>query len=178
MQVQRYAPALVVLHWLLAILILLSLFMGSVFLQNMPNSDPNKIVALRAHMSMGTLILLLTLLRLVVRVKTTHPAPATTGMTWADKLGQATHWILYLLVILMALSGIAISVQAGLPAIVFQGVGSLPASFDEFAPRAAHGFIALLLMLFIALHIGAALYHQFVKKDHLLARMWFGKRQS
>jgi cytochrome b561 len=33
-----------------------------------------------------------------------------------------------------------------------------------------------LLLLLILLHIGAALYHQFLKKDHLLGRMWFGKQ--
>jgi cytochrome b561 len=38
-----------------------------------------------------------------------------------------------------------------------------------------HGFIAPALLLLVALHVGAALYHQFLLKDHLLARMWYGK---
>jgi cytochrome b561 len=32
-------------------------------------------------------------------------------------------------------------------------------------------------MLLIAGHVAAALYHQFVRKDGLLRRMWFGARQ-
>jgi cytochrome b561 len=39
-----------------------------------------------------------------------------------------------------------------------------------------HGIVAKLLMLAIALHIGAALYHQFVRRDGLLSRMGFGRR--
>jgi cytochrome b561 len=39
---------------------------------------------------------------------------------------------------------------------------------------AFHGLSWTLLLLLIALHIGAALYHQFLRKDNLLGRMWFG----
>ena len=73
-------------------------------------------------------------------------------------------------------SGVAMSVLSGLPAIVFQGVGSLPADFNALPPRAVHGIVAKLLMLLIALHIVAALYHQFVRRDGLLSRMGFGRR--
>jgi len=38
-----------------------------------------------------------------------------------------------------------------------------------------HGIVAKLLMLAIALHVGAALFHQLVRKDRLLSRMGFGK---
>ncbi|KAA0274983.1 MAG: cytochrome B, partial [Chloroflexi bacterium] len=32
-----------------------------------------------------------------------------------------------------------------------------------------------LLLALVLLHFGAAMFHQFIKKDNLLARMWFGK---
>jgi cytochrome b561 len=38
-----------------------------------------------------------------------------------------------------------------------------------------HGLFFFLSALLILLHIGAALYHQFILKDNLLARMWYGK---
>lgn len=59
-----------------------------------------------------------------------------------------------------------------------QQVVRLPASFDDLAPRAAHGFFATALALLIAAHVAAALYHQFIRKDGLLGRMWFGKRSG
>ena len=176
MQPARYHGALVALHWLLALLLIAALAIGTFALKTVPNSSPDKIDALRGHMIAGGLILLLTLLRLAVRLKTAHPAPASTGYALLDRLAPATHWALYGLVLLMAGSGVAMSVLAGLPGIVFGGVGSLPVNFDALPPRAVHGIVAKLLMLFIAMHIAAALYHQFVRRDGLLARMGFGRR--
>ena len=49
-QVSRYHPLLVTLHWVLAILIIAALIIGSFWLAAMPNSDPQKIVVLRVHM--------------------------------------------------------------------------------------------------------------------------------
>jgi cytochrome b561 len=86
---------------------------------------------------------------------------------------------LYLLLLLMAASGIATAVQAGLPGIVFGGSGALlPESFGIYRPRVAHGVIAKLLLALAVLHVLAALYHQFVRKDNLLSRMWFGRERA
>lgn len=172
----RYHRALVALHWLLALMLSGALVMGTFALAPTPNSSPDKIGALQGHMTVGGLILLLTLIRLVVRLKTAHPAPATTGNTLFDRLAPLTHWGLYGLVLLMAVSGVAISVLAGLPDIVFGGVGVLPLDFNSLLPRSVHGIVAKLLMLAIGLHIAAALYHQWVRRDGLLACMWLGPR--
>jgi cytochrome b561 len=171
-----YHGALVALHWLLAVLLLVALAMGTFALKTVPNTSPDKILALQGHMIAGGLILLLTLARLVVRLKTEHPAPATTGNALLDRLAPLTHWGLYVLVLMMAGSGVAMSVLAGLPGIVFGGVGNLPVNFDALPPRAVHGIVAKLLMLAIGLHIAAALYHQFVRRDGLLSRMGIGRR--
>lgn len=172
----RYHPALVVLHWLLALLLLGMLAYGSLVLAAIPNAAPEKIDALRGHMVAGLLILVLTLLRLVLRLRTQRPPPASTGHAMLDRLTPVVHWVLYGLVFAMAASGITMSALAGLPAIVFNGVGALPASFDALAPRAVHGIVAKLLMLLIAGHVGAALYHQFVRRDDLFSRLGFGRR--
>ncbi|MBI5443905.1 MAG: cytochrome b/b6 domain-containing protein, partial [Deltaproteobacteria bacterium] len=71
---------------------------------------------------------------------------------------------------------IAMALQAGLPAIVFGGSGApLPETFAIYAPRPAHGALGSLLTALVILHVAAALYHQFVRKDNLLSRMWFGR---
>ena len=93
------------------------------------------------------------------------------------KLFYLKMHMFYVVVILMAASGLAIANMAGLPEIVFQGSGApLPASFDQFPPRVAHGILAVVLMLLIAGHFLAFLYHQFIRKDRLFSRMWFGRR--
>lgn len=176
MTVSRYHPALVVLHWLLALMLAVALAMGSLVLEKLPNNDPEKIIALRGHMIAGALIALLMLARLVVRLRTAHPPALRTGIAWADRLAGPAHVLLYGLVFLMAASGIALSLTTGLPQVVFLDQGALPASFDGLTPRAVHGVASKLLLLAIALHIGAAVYHALVRHDGIMARMGLGRR--
>ena len=70
---KRYHPLLVSLHWLLAVLILFSLFAGSIILADMPNDNPDKIAILKVHIISGLVILVLMLLRLFVRIKMGKP---------------------------------------------------------------------------------------------------------
>jgi cytochrome b561 len=178
MTVKRYHPALVAIHWLSAALLLFALAMGSQILSAMPNSSPDKLGALQGHMIGGGLVLLLTLIRLVIRVKTSHPPAATTGMAWADRIAPLVHWALYALVLMMAGTGVAMSVAFDLPTIVFGGQGSLPPDFHTVVARSVHGLVSKLLFLLILAHVGAALFHRFVKKDGLLSRMAFGSRDG
>src|SRR5207247_7435923 len=75
--VSRYHPALVVLHWALALLIIAALGLGAVVMVKIPNASPMKVEALRSHMSGGMAILVLMLMRMVIRVRSSHPAPAS-----------------------------------------------------------------------------------------------------
>lgn len=171
----RYHSLLIGLHWLLAALILIMLVYGVAVLEHMPNESAEKIGALRGHMIMGFSIFVLTLIRLVVRLKTDKPAPASTGNALLDKLAPLAHGLLYLIVFLMVGSGIGISVAAGLPDIVFGASGAaLPHSLTIYPARVVHEIFAKVLLLIIVLHIAAALYHQFVRKDGLMSRMRFG----
>ena len=171
---KRYHPALVALHWFSAVLIILTLFAGLGTLGELPNT-PEKAPMLATHMMMGLLILALTIIRLVVRFTSKKPAPATAGHPILDKIGVATHWLLYLGALGMGLSGLGIALQSGIFPLLGGMEVSLPADFMVYPPRIGHGLVARLLLALIALHVGAALYHQFVRKDGLLGRMWFGK---
>ena len=176
---RRYHPLLVILHWLLALMIIMGLIMGSNVLAETPNTDPQKLISLAMHMGMGLLILVLTILRLIVRLSTRKPPHADIGNGLLNKGAVAAHWAFYLLVIAMCASGIGMSVLTGLPDIVFGGSGApLPPTFDHLPPRAAHGLFATLLTLLILAHVAAGLYHQFVRKDGLFGRMWFGEREG
>lgn len=174
----RYHPALVALHWLLAVLLIVGLIVGNFLLDPIAEADPAKLDALRSHMIAGLVIAALMIIRLVIRLRTSHPPEADIGVPLLNKVARWAHWALYIAVFGLIASGIGMSILAGLPPIVFGGSGDpLPVSFDDLPPRMAHGIFATALALLIAGHIAAALYHQFVRKDGLLARMWFGKRQ-
>ena len=170
----RYHPALVVLHWLLAFCLIGLLIAGSTILAPLPNTDPGKLMSFRLHMGLGLITLVLMLLRLAVRLTTRRPAPVDTGNALLNRLAPATHWALYVLAFAMALSGMAFSRASGLPDAVF-GNGAMPASFDHPA-RVVHTVASRLLMLLIALHVAAALWHQFIRRDGLMSRMALRRR--
>ena len=168
----RYHPALATLHWLLAAMIVGALAAGTFLLAPVANADPAKMFSFRAHMSLGVAILALTLVRLALRLATRKPAPATTGTPALDRLAGLTHWAFYALVIAMCASGIALALAAGLPQIVFFGTGDpLPINFNTYTAWDVHGALANGLMALIALHVAAALWHHFIRKDGLLRRM-------
>ena len=56
-------------------------------------------------------------------------------------------------------------------ASIFAGTSVMPENFNHLSTRLAHGIFTKLLVLVLLIHIAAALYHQFVLKDHLLRRM-------
>jgi cytochrome b561 len=174
--VARYQPALVLLHWLMAPLAIVALAAGTLVLAKIPNVDPMKVGALRVHMMGGTLLLVLMLIRLVVRLRTAHPARMSTGSSALDRVAWLSHRLLYVLVLGQAGSGLYLALEAGLLDVLFGGHGALPADFWAFPVRSVHYAISRLLMALIALHVAAALYHTFILRDGLLRRMSFGKR--
>lgn len=173
----RYHPVIVVLHWVLALGIIFSLIAGTFMLAETPNSDPAKMNGLAIHMGVGIVILLLTLVRIVTRLRTQAPDAVEGSSPMLEKLAHAAHGLLYVGVIVMAASGIAMSLAVDLGGIVFFGSGApLPENFDDLAPRFVHGLAAKGLMALIVLHFLAAAYHQHILKDGLMSRMGFGRK--
>jgi cytochrome b561 len=83
---------------------------------------------------------------------------------------------MYLVLFVMPLSGIAMSQAGGHPISVF-GWLTLPEMIGknpEIGKIAAiiHQTTAWILIALISVHILAAFYHQFCRKDYLLTRMW------
>jgi cytochrome b561 len=77
----------------------------------------------------------------------------------------------------MAGTGLTTAILARLNEIVFAGSGApLPPDFTILPTFEAHFWLALILASCIALHVLAAIYHEFVRHDRLSPRMWFGRR--
>ncbi len=171
---KRYHPAHVAIHWLMALLVIMMLGIGKLVMPGVSPEDPQKVMMLQSHAYIGGAIAILLIIRLILRFTTQRPAPADAGNAFLNFVGKAVHFLLYLLLIGMALSGLGLFLMAGLSS-VFSGAKPYPSNFFDFLPRMGHGLTSWLLLALIALHVGAALYHQFIRKDNLLARMWFGK---
>ena len=170
----RYQPVLVALHWFIALMIIGLLCLGFFVLAKMPNSDPHKLDILVWHMTGGMVVLVLMIPRLIIRIWSARPAKAAAGSPLLDRLAPIAHDALYVIVFLMIATGWT---TGWLISDVFQpNGGPLPSTFAMLPTFQAHAVLAALLVILIAGHIAAALYHQLVLKDGLFRRMWFGQR--
>ena len=174
---KRYHPILVVIHWVMLVLIVKAWTSGQFVLEHIPNWDPEKIDALRMHMTVGLIVGALLILRLITKLRSEQPPHAKTGFAFMDKAGVWAHWAFYVVILLIVASGIGTALFTGLIETVFQGSGApLPDNFDDVPPLDAHEFGAAILFLLVTGHVIAALYHQYWLQDGLFSRMWFGKR--
>jgi cytochrome b561 len=175
---KRYNPALVSLHWIIAILIF-----GTFLLAGEDEGGAAATIAgiptMGVHMLLGITILVLLTIRLIIRWRTQHPDWATTGNRFLDKVGEITHWALYIFTFGMTITGISLAMRGNRLARVLGLASAAPSGQFRsigFSIGMFHGAIWFFLLLLILLHVGAALYHQFILKDNLLGRMWYGKQ--
>lgn len=169
----KYRGVMIALHWIVALIVIFSLVVGKLWLAPLANAEPFKLTLLSGHMISGLLVLALMVWRVIARLRGPNPAPVQSGSALIDFVAKVTHAALYLLVIAMGISGMVLSQTAGLPGIVFGGVGELPESFASFPAKAVHEMLSGLLIALILLHLVAAIWHQVVKRDNLMARMSF-----
>ncbi len=174
-EVLRYHPALAFLHWLLAVAILSMFALGFFVLDEMKSTDPEKVGLSILHVIGGITVLVLTFARLFIRVRKPRPAPVSTGKPMADKLATGVHHLLYTLTVLVVVAGLALAYSADLFSILFLHTGTLPKDYEDFTSHDVHGLLANSLMVVIGLHFAAALYHQYILKDDLFARMSLGR---
>lgn len=171
---KRYSPVLVVLHWMLALFVMIALFMGF-DIATLSHEVDLKVDRLVVHMIAGVIIGFAFLLRLVIKWLQPCIEPNQTDHSVIARLVKVYHSGLYILVLGVVVSGITMAIEVDFPRIVAQG-GVMPEELTSLVSRKLHGLITRILLLAVVVHILAALYHQLVLKDQLLLRMWFGKR--
>ena len=150
----RYTRRQILLHWGVAALVLMQFLfnepMGQAFDRWMDQGQKVASGGVILHIVTGVAIFVLVVWRLIIR-RNAPKAPEEPGL-----LGMAaklTHGLLYLLLLLLPLTGLA------------AWVGGIEAGAEM------HEIGTTLLLVLIALHVAAALYHQLVLKDGLLGRM-------
>jgi cytochrome b561 len=159
---KRYHPLMVLLHWLTVVLIL-----GAGFLSEESGASP-----ITPHMVLGSLLLVTMVIRLITRLKVKRPAQADAGNPFLNKLGDLVHIGLYAAAFYILGLGGLIASQRNLIGYAL-GSGSVERVSEGLRMFHKLGWLAIIGLLF--LHIGGAVYHQFILKDNLLGRMWFGK---
>lgn len=170
----RYGSVARTIHWVTAGAIFA--MVGSGLAAESASGEAGAANILRFHVVTGVAVLAVTLLRILWWVLAdTRPADTAATPRWQAFAAHAVHYALYLVVILLAGSGIATIIMSGAGSVLFGAEGSTLPAFENFAPRGPHGLFAWLLIGLVALHVAAALYHQFALRDRLLGRMGLGR---
>jgi cytochrome b561 len=160
-------------HWVMALLIFAQIALGLVAVSW--RLSPTKLDLYVWHKSTGMLILTLLALRLPWRLSNRVPELPLEIAAWERRGAHASHFLLYALMIALPITGWVISSASNVPFKIFWTI-PLPAITppdkavaDLFAT--IHGWLVTLLALVLAVHIGAALRHHYVKRDTVLSRM-------
>ncbi len=169
----RWGSVAQFLHWSVAALIFALMALG--WLAVLTPLSPAKITLFYWHKSLGMLVLALVLVRLGWRAGNPPPEMPAALPWWEPFLARATHVFLYVLIVLMPVSGWLINSAAGIPFKIFW-VLPLPA-ISPVSDSLERLFELVHLAVFWALavvligHIGAALRHHFLLRNPILRRM-------
>lgn len=171
---KKYGGVAILLHWLIALMIVGTFTLGLVMV-DIPGLTPAKLKYFSWHKWAGVTILALACLRLLWRL--THAAPPYPGSMprWQIGAAHATHFLLYLLIFAVPLSGYFYTLSAGVP-VVYLGLFPLPvliAPHPEWkaALKLTHYVLNMTLLASVCLHVLAALKHHFIDRDDIPKRM-------
>ena len=171
---ERYTRPAIALHWLTGALIIAAFALGLTMV-DIPGLTPTKLKYFSWHKWIGVTVLGLACVRVLWRL--THPAPSypVSMAAWQQKAAHGLHGLLYVLIFAIPVSGYFYSLAAGVP-VVYLGVLPLPVLIDAdpaLKPilKQVHYAFNMVLLAAVAGHLLAALKHQFIDKDGVLARM-------
>ena len=154
---QGYSRTQIALHWTIAVLILAQFLnddaIGTAWRAVRRGTEAAGGVPATVHLLAGIAILALVIWRIALRLTRGAPPPPAEESRPLRIAAAATHGTLYLLLLALPLTGLA-------------------AWYGGIGPAAGlHETLKTVLMLLIFLHIGGALFQQFVLKSGVVARM-------
>jgi cytochrome b561 len=168
----QYGPTAKLFHWSIVALLVVQYLIGWFMPDIHRGMKPGD--AMTLHVSFGLLILALILLRLVWRL--THPVePDSSLAPWQRVGAEAVHWLLYALVLATTVTGWLFASFRGWSISFFYLFPAPMLSSDNAAAGRAidglHQAMEWALLVFIGLHVLAALAHLFVFRNRVMHRM-------
>ena len=167
-----YTVAQKVLHWLMALAIMMDLVIAQKFGGVMEEWD--RFESRSDHASVGTVVAVLFVLRLLLRLRYGAPPLPADMPAWQKPLAHLAHWALYLLIGALIVTGVAAALEANSVIAPFGlfalngGVGDA-ASFQSL--RGFHELATDAIIALILFHVVAALYHAIFVRDGVTRRM-------
>jgi cytochrome b561 len=165
-----------VLHWIVAVLILAMVPVGIIIANEW--GGPAQTFLYNLHKSIGATLIPIVIARLIYRLLN-PPPPLPDDIPAIQKFAAyTTHWALYALILIQPIVGYVMTSAYPAP-VPFFGLFNLPPIWPEDRALSeqlslVHLYLGISIAVFAAMHIGAALYHHFVRKDQVLMRMLTG----
>jgi cytochrome b561 len=188
MPVSRYSLVAILLHWLVAILILVNLWLGWRYGEA---TGMAKFDLMQWHKSIGFTVLALSLVRLGWRLINPPPAYPAYIAGWQKRASTAAHWSLYGLMVGLPLTGWAIvsASPTNIPTLLYKSLPWPHIGFIHDLPMAtrlkvdalavdAHHLLVWGLWILLALHLAAIAKHWIIDGDPVLLRMVPGFRKG
>lgn len=171
----RHSNVAVTFHWLIVVLLLAQVGLGFAFHRLFEQGTPERMELFTWHKTVGATILVLTLLRLAYRLMNPPPPYPPEVPSWRRTAAVWTHRLLYFLMIALPLTGL-IAVSDRGPTTALVGGIPLPTvpGIDEATGEMSgevHEILVWTTIVLLVLHIGAAIYEQFLARDGVAARM-------
>ncbi len=168
----RYSAAMMTIHWLTAAAIVAVVVLAWLFPEG---KAVDSSALLLVHRSIGLAILALTVVRLVLRGTQAVPAEPDTASRLENLSARGVHFLLYVILIAMPVSGFMWTTSRGTQVDVF-GLFTIPPLFPaseavHSAARAIHSLGQYAVYVVVGLHAAAALYHLVVRRDDVMDRM-------
>jgi cytochrome b561 len=167
-------------HWVAAVLILLLLGHGWWMTHMTPR--PERLANYAGHAAMGYDLLALTVLRLLWRWLNPVPVLPADSKSWERIAAHAGHFLLYLLMLVVSLTGWVTATTMRVPAtqdifgLHFPAVVTTVERSTRQMFEGTHMVLAYVLAAVVVVHIAGALRHHLVKRNDILRRMTWGMR--
>lgn len=170
----RFGLIAKLIHWVIALLMLGLTWLGW-YMMGLSYYDAWSQDSLMAHRALGLMVLALVIIKVLWLIVSPTPEPSPTLKPWEHASSRLVHWVLFLSMFLIPITGYIISTSEGAPVPIFNWF-DIPALFaaDESTRDLAieiHYYVAYAILAVVLVHTGAALKHQFINHDGILKRM-------
>lgn len=170
----RYTRTAMALHWLVLALLVVQYILGWTMPHIGRNTPVTTLIGL--HFSFGVLIIAVIVVRLAWRIAHGAPAHEAGIPAWQLRLASVVQWLLYLLLVVVPLLGWINASYRGMSITWFGLFGVPPLIVTHAAGWSWTGDVHILIAEYgilplVGLHVAAALYHHFIRRDRVLQRM-------
>jgi cytochrome b561 len=171
---EKYGLVAIIFHWLIATLIICQIAVG-LYMVDLPLSL-EKVKFYGWHKEFGLAVLFLASLRLLWRLSGAVPLMHSHAPAWQQFAARAAHFLLYVSMFIMPITGWLLSSATGFP-VSFFGLFVMPdlitANEDmRVNLTLAHEWIGFGLIGLIGLHVAGAFYNLIIQRENVFKRMW------